>query len=367
MVMKKKVFLYAYDKINLGDDLFVHTIVKRYPQVQFYLWSGKENKRTFGALSNLKVIDQNSIFLKLIKKIRASLPKRYKAFYEKKCNAVVYIGGSIFIEYENWEQILNWWDYEAKNRPFYVLGANFGPYKNEEYRKRLSKIFEKMKDICFRDFYSYKKFTNNENVRCAPDILFSYPIPQIQTKKRQIFISVIDITVKDEGINHLSEYSGQYTSFLLEIINGYLRDGYEIVLSSFCKAEGDENEIERILKKMDLKQKEQIVVLNYDGINYDLILEKIAESESVIASRFHAFILGLVAHTKVYPVVYSEKTVNVMSDIGFQGGYADIRKLRSLNYKKVRSCLDNQMPFRVNDLSEVSQQHFAKLDEVFKK
>ena len=29
------VFLYAYDRQNLGDDLFVHTITKRYPDVQF--------------------------------------------------------------------------------------------------------------------------------------------------------------------------------------------------------------------------------------------------------------------------------------------------------------------------------------------
>ena len=43
----KKVFLYAYDKQNLGDDLFIHTICKRYPKVKFYLWSDELNKENF--------------------------------------------------------------------------------------------------------------------------------------------------------------------------------------------------------------------------------------------------------------------------------------------------------------------------------
>ena len=42
--MKKRCFLYAYDKQNLGDDLFVHTICNRYPDAQFYMWSAPVNR-----------------------------------------------------------------------------------------------------------------------------------------------------------------------------------------------------------------------------------------------------------------------------------------------------------------------------------
>lgn len=79
---------------------------------------------------------------------------------EKRCDAIVYIGGSIFIEYDNWKQILTWWDYEALNRKFYILGANFGPYKTEEYRNKLASIFNNVQDICFRDKYSYNLFSD---------------------------------------------------------------------------------------------------------------------------------------------------------------------------------------------------------------
>lgn len=364
--MKKKVFLYAYDKINLGDDLFVHTIVKRYPHVQFYLWSVKENISTFCELKNLKVIDQNSVFLKVLKKIRESLPMRYKAYLEDQCNAVVYIGGSIFIEYDNWSRILNWWDYEANTRPFYVLGANFGPYKNEDYRKRLDSIFLKMQDVCFRDDYSYKKFENNKKIRMAPDILFSCEIPQNIDEKKQVFISVIDFSKKEEGMNSLDKYSADYTEFMLKLINKYLDKKYKIVLSSFCKKEGDEIQIQNLMELIEQKLHDNIEIVNYNGTNSDLVLQKMAESEIVLASRFHAFILGLVAKKKVCPIIYSDKTLNVMKDIGFDGIYVDVRNLNGVNSEAVRMSLDNQLPYEVDKIKEMSYQHFIKLDKVLK-
>lgn len=48
----KKVFLYAYDKINLGDDLFIENLVNRYPHVKFIMISNKENKNNFKNLLN---------------------------------------------------------------------------------------------------------------------------------------------------------------------------------------------------------------------------------------------------------------------------------------------------------------------------
>jgi len=90
----KKIFLYAYDRINLGDDLFVHTITKRYPDVKFFLWSTAINRTTFSSLKNLVVLDQESFIIRFLQKIRPSLAIRFKHNKEMSCDAVVYIGGS---------------------------------------------------------------------------------------------------------------------------------------------------------------------------------------------------------------------------------------------------------------------------------
>ena len=94
----KKIFLYAYDHINLGDDLFIETIANRYSDTEIYFWTNAQNQKAFEEQKNLKIIDENSTKTKILKKIRPSLAARYKAGIQKKCDAQVYIGGSIFME-----------------------------------------------------------------------------------------------------------------------------------------------------------------------------------------------------------------------------------------------------------------------------
>lgn len=363
----KRVFLYAYDKINLGDDLFVHTIVKRYPKVQFYLWSNKENIRTFQELSNLRVVDEDSKFLKVLQKIRPSLIPRYKAFLEKRCEAVVYIGGSLFIEYDNWKQILSWWEYEATNRPFYVLGANFGPYKSEDYRKKLDGIFASMKDVCFRDNYSYQKFKNNPRVRRASDILFSLEMPKVDAIKKQIFVSLIDLESKDEGQNRLSIYEDSYMQYMATVIRDYAKQGYKIILSSFCKNEGDEKAIDKIKALLDDGFKEHIFECNYDGTNSRELLQTIAESEIIVTSRFHGVILGIAAGRPVFPVIYSDKTLHVLDDMGFKGSYADIRRIQAVEPEQCVALAESFTVKTVEELKVSAQQHFKILDEVLRR
>lgn len=361
----RKIFLYAYDRQNLGDDLFVHAITRRYPDVQFYMWSDRENRKTFQALPNLKVVDRDSALVHTLNWLRPSFVSRYRAWLENRCQAVVYIGGSIFMEYENWEQILTWWEYEAKNRPLYIMGANFGPYKSEEYRNKLAEIFRDARDVCFRDRYSYEKFHEVPTVRCAPDILFSFPMPKAPVVENQLFVSVIDCASRGEGENSLSAFDEHYISALSGLLNGYLNDGFTLVLSSFCKAEGDELAIEKLLSALSLEQDDpRVRILSYDGTNVGEMTTALAESEYVIATRFHAAILALAAGRPVFPIVYSDKTIHVLEDIGFHGKFADLRNMEPISYEESRVNLDFPQEIDTDSLAENAQGHFAKLDNL---
>ena len=360
----KKVFLYAYDRMNLGDDLFVHTVTKRYPNVKFYMLSKKENQKTFRELKNLVVIDKESSFIKLLRRIRPSFVPKYINWIEKRCTAVVYIGGSIFIEYDNWEQMLTWWDYESKNRPFYVLGANFGPYTTEAYRNKLAEIFNNMQDVCFREKYSLDKFSDVSVARWAPDILFSYDMPKVQQMKKQIFVSLIDCGSRQTGLERLEQYESDYLTFMKELHEKYMQEGYTLVLSSFCKSEKDEEAIEKVLSVMDISEEHsQVEVLRYDGNNFEKVLCAIAESELVVASRFHAAILGFVADKPVFPVFYSDKTLHVLEESGFNGKYADIRQLAQVDFG-FQEEIEKQKLYNIDEIKMQSEKHFMKLDEV---
>ena len=354
----KRVFLYAYDRQNLGDDLFVHTIAGRYPEAQFYMWSDRKNRETFAGLPNLKVVDRDSAFARMLHRLRPSLVSRYKAWLEKRCDAVVYIGGSIFMEYPNWEQIASWWEYAAKNRPFYVLGANFGPWHTEAYREKMAEIFAQCRDVCFRDRYSHSLFWNVPAVRCAPDILFSHPMPKLPVKEKQVFVSVINCAGRDESHN-LGGCDGRYVANMAKLLRALLEDGRTLVLASFCKEEGDEEGIARILSAMDCKGDSRIRVLRYDGTNAAALTAALAESEAVIATRFHAAVLAMAAGRPVIPIVYSDKTLHMLEDLDFGGTVYDLR----WDLPWDRGAIGSD-PVGMDAVIQGASAHFLKLNEV---
>ena len=361
----KRVFLYAYDRQNLGDDLFVHTITRRYPDVRFYMWTDRKNRKTYASLPNLKVIDGDSAFVRFLRKIRPSLQPRYRSWLEKRCDAVVYIGGSIFYEYLHGEGIPAWWSYMSETHPLYVMGANFGPYRTEAYRDQMGAAFAKMRDVCFRDRYSTNLFQTVATVRYAPDLLFSYPIPRVSQKPRQLFVSVIDCVAKAEGDYSLAAFDDSYISNMVSLVSSYLATGWHVVFASFCEDEGDLRAISKICKFLDVSETSgQVDILAYNGSNFEQLLAELAASEYVIASRFHGTILALAAGIPVFPIIYSNKTARVLEDISFPGKWADLREAEQISFEY--SLQNRTLAFDTADLRFASQKHFAVLDKHLK-
>ena len=360
----KKVYLYAYDRQNLGDDLFVHTITKRYPHVQFYIWTGAENKATFQCLPNLKVIDRESKWVHFLQKLRPSLVSRYRYALEDKCDAVVYIGGSIFMEYPNWAQLLTWWEYEAESRPFLALGCNFGPWHTEAYRAKIAGIYGKMKDVCFRDQYSAELFKEIPTVRQAPDILFNCPMPKVTVDEKNVFVSLIDCASRDDS-HGLAALDESYVVGMAKLLREYLDNGHTLTLASFCRHEGDEKAIAKIRKTLGIAGDDpRVTDLCYDGTNADEMLSAIASASFVIASRFHATILALAATRPVLPVIYSDKTVHVLHDLGYQGITVDLRQENWVSYAEAESNRTVITP--IDTVKKQAQGHFAVLEQLIK-
>jgi colanic acid/amylovoran biosynthesis protein len=360
--MAKKIRLYAYTKGNLGDDLFVRHIVRRYPKVQFFINGELEKAHAFREEKNLKVINEDPWLVRQAHRIRPSLAARLRNYLEQSYDAVVYIGGSIFIEYSNWETILTWWRYEAEHCVFFAIGSNFGPWHTEEYLHQMGEIFGKMQDVCFRDHYSERLFSAKKTVRYAPDILLDYPMPHCEMVPGKVFISVINCEEKDEGENKLSVYEKVYTKQMACVADRLIETGYKVVFSSFCSEEGDERQIDKIAAIM--KHPGEFEKCCYMGENTDEVLREITSSEWIVAARFHAMILGFAAGRPVIPVVYSEKTKHVLEDIGFTGRFLDIHKLMdaaifpdSLFSEKDIQLLNNRQA-----LSVKSREHFLALD-----
>ena len=148
----------------------------------------------------------------------------------------------------------------------------------------------------------------------------------------------------------------------------YTDNGYTLTLTSFCNIEGDEKAVQKIREKLQIAEDDvRVENLFYDGTNADQVLSSMASAKYVIASRFHGAILALVAGKPVLTIVYGDKTLRVLSDIGFTGKVLDIRKKESISFSEAQENFETFILPDIKKLAKESEMHFEKLDKVLGK
>lgn len=352
--MSKRIFIYAYTNLNLGDDLFIKILCDRYPHTKFYIVSSINKSSALYKIDNLVVYPRIPFIDQIFK--RMNINNKLQRLLSKHCDAIVNIGGSIFIEKEDWkEKAIQFEKRLIPNKPYFMIGSNFGPYKDQSFYQSYKSIFSSMTDICFREEYSYKLFSESNNIRYASDIVFSYHSTHNTFIKKQVTISVIDLTNRPK----LKAYSNDYKDKIIEISKLLIQEGYQVCLMGFCKKEGDMKTIKEIMSHFS--NNESIFSHIYAG-NIEESLNIIKESQSIIATRFHSMILGWLFNKPVYPIIYSNKTLNVIKDVGYQGKYTEISTIRNIDPIEIMEYLTQTKSFDISKQIASSSLQFEKLD-----
>lgn len=351
-----EVFVRGFFHINLGDDLFLYILAKRYPHHNFHVILNSEYKRVFRDQKNIIVHPYKRI-RRAADRILAKFGKDYYLEVERECQLNVVIGGSIFQEGKNDTAAYSRLAQMPRFNSTYILGANFGPYITEDYRLCVQNYLSISEDVCFRDKWSKEKFPILPNIRFAPDIVLgiSSILREDEESKKQIFISIIDCFQKGGSVRN---GAAQYDEFIIQNINHYCSLNYNIILSSFCKMEGDEDAISRIIQMISDDKKSKVLVLNYEEDNWEEIVREIRRSERVIASRFHAMVLGMVFGKLVLPIAYNQKFHQFLDDFGLSHYAISILELSNKNIGEIDYLL-------LEDIDEVAgsaNKHFIKLD-----
>lgn len=311
----KRIKLYAYFAGNLGDDLMVGLLRQRYPEVRFYsetwqevpgivTWESLQRKHgRLNRLLNILTGDRwKDFYMDTVRK-----------HYNRKCVCSVYIGGSIYMQRTAPETQVAQEERKLCNGPLFVIGANFGPCRDGDFPKVFEGYFRRCAGVTFRERASFERFRDCGNVNYAPDVVLN-----LRALPRQgegtVLVSVIDL----ENRAGLRQYRETYESWMAALCEACVQRGKQPVLLSFCKAEGDEKAVFRILERLSPELRRQTGYLNYRGDPAE-ILEAYARAERIISTRFHALILALCYEKPVFSVAYSEKCQNYLKDLKFQG------------------------------------------------
>lgn len=354
---KEYVYVHFFSEQNYGDDAFVCMLANRYPDISFVISGLRANLRAFEDIRNIIVHNNSELSLKINKALKKLTQKDILYYMQAhKCKICLTIGGSIFIEppRKNLHTYLR--DKKCKFYPKkknVILGANFGPYQSGLFVVFFKNEFQRYNLVTFRDKKSYEIFKTIPSVKYAPDILFglqsiyrevAYP----QYTKEYVVISVINAADEEE----------LYIDKIVEIIHNYMSMNLKCVLLSLCHNQGDYD----LCNKINEKSGGQAEVLDYDG-NIQVVMQCIKNAEYVIASRFHAIITSLVFGVPCLPVIYSDKTSNMLNDIEFNGMCCHIDALKEMSLESIDLNRKRNYIVDLEKVKEESKGHFEEFDK----
>lgn len=355
----KKILIDAVMIGNLGDDLFVKILADRYEKTFFSVLIPKEYSAFLSECKNVKSINYD-FSKRFTERVSRKLLKRRIIFnvIQKKHDATVLISGSAFMQQNDFFRQAAIYNNDIENtKNYYMLGINFGPFTDERFVDLFDKTYSMCSDVCFRENYSYQMFKHIESVRYAPDIVFSLDMKEYIGNKinKSVGISVIDLSNRE----NLKKYQEDYEKAIIKVIAGFIESGYTVNLYSFCKVQGDEVCIERLMNQIDIKYKDSVNAIYYNG-NLQEIIQHLSKEEIIIATRFHAMILGWKLRKKVFPITYSNKMVNVIKDLNFDGNYCDMSSVSSLSHKMI---IDTSKKLeRIEEIEKESGKQFQAVD-----
>lgn len=364
----KLVKLYAYLQNNVGDDLMVELLVERYPNCYFWGCRGYQ-KKTKKLQNTGHFFDNEDVYARFgrLNHLCNFITNNKSLVYEKafsrlnkKCICGVTIGGSIFKEIDD-QPLEERLAYEEKKKapevPYFVIGANFGPYHSLEFHNLFYNYFSTCTGVSFRDQQSYELFRELQHVQWAPDIVFNVPEGEIVDGNR-IIISVINLDMRES----IQQFKTLYIEKMVSLCMFWADKGKIPVLTSFCSFEGDKECVDSIYNILTDDYKEKTERYYYNG-DTEEVLELFRNAHFVIATRFHAMILAMRFHKPLFTISYELKMDNILKETD-STAFSKISELA--NYSPEMIFQMGKNPVVIDDYILCAEKQFKQLDEYFK-
>lgn len=335
---KKKLHLTGYFDSNFGDDMMMKLVVRSLPEITFVV----EEMVDTPILKEPNVISGSA-------EDCAKLPK------------LVVIGCGFMINNKGSAKAELFSFLKGNHPGDYCLGCNIEPLDSAMKRFLIGKKLDRFQLITCRDQVSYRwirQNTRHPEVRCLPDILFSFPdewIPEMKSPDK------LGISLMHRGGDR--EDCAYYRA-MAEAADEWIRQtGKGVILMAFDS--GEENDVfscRAVKALMEFPDHAEIAV-HKDGTE---IPAAFARCEKIIAGRFHATVLALRMGKPLFPLIFREKVRNLLKDIQYPFPACDLddidqASLRTfLTESQPAYCLEKEFYVRAKEHAQLLKQHLTQ-------
>lgn len=299
-----KVLLDGYFDSNFGDDYMMKLIVNYLPELEFLIDPHEK-------VSPIVTEEKNA---------------RFNLNGENAPKIIVTGSGFMINSSEALYCELKWF-LQRKHIGDYCVGCNIEAFDNPIKEYLIKKKLQKFKMIVCRDKPSYSWLIKNckkTKIYYLPDILFSMPDKWINKNniKNKLGISILHRPEDTEDCKYYQAMA-KTADYWIE------KTGKEVYLLAFnTGSEDDVFACECVKKKMRFYNNAKIIK---HGTKCE-IMQAYSECEKVIGARFHSGVLAIRMGIDFYPIIYRDKTRNLIQDMDYPqtGCYIDNINLQSI-------------------------------------
>lgn len=298
-----KILLDAYFDNNFGDDLFIDTLLGRYPQARFYVFWKKAHPQ---------VLERARQFQNLI-----IMPGNCELQWTLRFDGYIMIGGDVLPDGIDYSERVAWMSHVKGNGGFVAM-LGFSLYKTygEKTRTDLHTMAMLADAIVIRDHYSAKRFQGlvpDVAVVESTDMAFAREYGNLGEKK-----IILGIAPRRK-LYSMDEEHTAYCKGIASVANKWLkihRTG-KVRFLAFSTGEYDDNvTVNDIRSYMDEKNRTELFTY---ADNISEFLKNIQECSALLPTRFHALVLALIYDISFVPIPYEVKMTQLLDEVSYSG------------------------------------------------
>ena len=344
-----KLAVIAYSAGNLGDDLFVELVARRYPGASINLISADEAALgPLRGLAGLRCVDLATF-------------QRESDTYD----ALIVLGGSMFQQRPAW--IRSWAAYARRfylarraGIPIFVIGASFGPYTTSLYPLAFRQLFRGCAWISFRDSASAELFEGIGS-RWFADLAFAYDTSVIKSAP-EVPDGPVGVSVMEFGPDR--QVAG-YEAAVVGLIEEVSKNRRVKVL---CFQEGgaisDSRAANRVLGALGAETASKVQICNYADLGIEGLLNEMASCSLIVSTRFHAMVTAALLRKPVVAIGYHPKVRSTVDALGLEIEVLEPDMLSATAVVAAMSRSTAQGPIDVDGLATNANKHFEGLDRL---